>query len=168
MAELTRARLGELFSYDPDTGIFARLADVRGGGRAGDVAGNDDGAGYLRIGIDGREYRCHVLAWLYMTGAMPLHLVDHKNQNRSDNRWRNLRAATKQQNLCNVKRNAANTSGYRGVYWDKQKGVWVAQIRVNYKNKRVGSFRDLIEAARARDAAAIRYHGEFAGLNFPA
>lgn len=95
--------------------------------------------------------------------------VDHINGVGLDNRRSNLRNATHAQNLGNRGGlNANNTSGYRGVIWDRQKLRWRAEIQVRGRTKFLGRFDTAKEAARARDAASLEYFGEFAGyLNFP-
>ena len=95
-------------------------------------------------------------------------LRDHKNGNTLDNRRLNLRAATKAQNARNSKLRVDNTSGFKGVYWNKQYQKWKAQIRIGSKRIFLGRFDDPSIAAKAYDNAAIRYFGEFARLNFPA
>ncbi len=96
------------------------------------------------------------------------YLVDHKNNNKLDNRIANLRLATRSQNVMNtLKRRTNTTSKYRGVCWRKDMGKW--QSKIYFQNKRIllGYFDSEIEAAKAYDAAAKRYHKEFACLNFP-
>ena len=92
-------------------------------------------------------------------------LADHENHDTLDNRRANLRKATKRQNTFNQRKARDNTSGFKGVTW--RKGLAVARIRGNGKLLHIGSFLTAEEAARAYDEAAIRYHGEFAFLNFP-
>lgn len=101
--ELTHARLLELVHYDPESGIFRAARNRFGGIRAGQVLGSDNGNGHLQAMIDFRKYLLHRLAWFYMTGAFPPgHLVvDHVNRVRSDNRWQNLRLATRSANSGN-------------------------------------------------------------------
>jgi hypothetical protein len=90
---------------------------------------------------------------------------DHTNRDRSDNRRRNLRSASRYQNNRNHDKQRNNTSGFIGVYWHRQRKKWCAQIKVNGKRKHLGLFTDKGEAACVYNAAARKYHGEFAVLN---
>jgi hypothetical protein len=92
---------------------------------------------------------------------------DHINRSRADNRRHNLRPATRRQNQCNQSKRYDNTSGYTGVYWERQRRKWRVQLGLNGRTKHIGRFDDKKEAARAYDMAAIIHHGEFAQLNFP-
>lgn len=92
---------------------------------------------------------------------------DHVNGDRLDNRDENLRPSTNSQNGANRPAQRNNTSGYKGVVFDKPRGLWRAQIKVQQKMKFVGRFGTAASAARAYDAAAILHFGEFARLNFP-
>lgn len=89
--------------------------------------------------------------------------VDHVDGDGLNNRISNLRLCTKQQNLLNRKKQKNNTSGYKGV--SKSGNKWDVRISVNKKSIFVGLFDDLIEAAKAYNCAAIKYHGKFARLN---
>jgi hypothetical protein len=93
--------------------------------------------------------------------------ADHINGNGCDNRRGNLRPATPQQNVFNQKLRVTSTSGFKGVTWNKRYGKWQAQIGHNGKNKHIGLFVNLEEAARAYDAKARELFGEFARTNFP-
>jgi hypothetical protein len=100
-------------------------------------------------------------------GAPAGRLVDHKNGNGLDNRRDNLRLATYSQNACNRRRDKSKTSSrFVGVSFKKRDNNWAA--RINYKGKTIslGRFGSELDAAKAYDLAAVKYHGEFARLNF--
>ena len=93
--------------------------------------------------------------------------IDHVNGNGLDNRRVNLRRATDGENNRNRRRRTDNTSGYKGVSLHTRIGRFQAYITSGGRRQHLGYFDDLIEAARAYDAAAIETFGEFARLNFP-
>jgi hypothetical protein len=93
-------------------------------------------------------------------------VVDHINGNGLDNRRENLRVCTYRENSFNHKLSKRSTTGYMGVALDNGRR-YVAHLQVAGQKKRIGWFKTAEEAARARDAAAKMYYGEFATLNFP-
>jgi len=95
--------------------------------------------------------------------------VDHINHNGLDNRKANLRPATRAQNGRNrVKyKKRTYTSKYKGVSWHPGNKPWRAHIQSNQKLLSLGSFHHELQAARAYDRAAKKYHRQFASLNFP-
>ena len=161
-APLTQARLKELLHYGPETGVFTWRVNRRGGMKAGNRAGSPGGIGYRYVTVAGRSYPEHRLAFFYMTGEFPPEDTDHINGKRSDNRWSNLRAATRSQNLGNMDVGPRNTSGYKGVSLMRRDGLWRATIRMRGKVKNLGHFDTPEEAHAAYCHAAERVHGEFA------
>lgn len=92
--------------------------------------------------------------------------IDHKNNDGLDCQKRNLREATCSQNQWNRGKLCTNTSGFKGVHQDKS-GKWVSGIVYSGHGKYLGIFESPIEAAKAYDRAARKFHGEFAKTNFP-
>jgi len=92
--------------------------------------------------------------------------VDHINGNGLDNRRENLRVCTHAENQRNRRKNKDNTSGFKGVFWHKNRKRYQAQIKICGKKIHLGYFLDPAEAAHAYDEAAKKYFGEFARLNF--
>ena len=97
--------------------------------------------------------------------AQPDILVDHKDGDGLNNRRSNLRVCQYHQNSANQRLAVNNTSGFKGVSWDKQSGKWKAYIGVKGKLYNLGRFADIRDAARTYNAAAIERFGEFANLN---
>lgn len=152
----------EHIRYDPDTGYFwwIKPAKKRRLDRPAGCVSKD--TGYRLICLFGKLVRAHRLAWLFMTGEWPDTDVDHENRNRDDNRWSNLRLATRTQNNANSKRPKTNTSGYKGVFWHKNYRKWVARIQINGKGMYLGARDDPEEAHKLYVAAANKYFGHFA------
>lgn len=88
--------------------------------------------------------------------------IDHINGNPLDNRRSNLRLATRTENARNVKKPKTNTTGYKGVYFRKNSGRYIAIITVNKKQVFLGSYDDPKEAYQAYCDAAKKYFGDFA------
>lgn len=156
----TAAHVRERLSYDPATGIF-RWRTARVSARIGSLAGTTCD-GRRKIQVAGRTYGAHVLAWAYMTGEWPPMGIDHKDLNGENNRWDNLRLATKRENAQNTGLRANNRSGFKGVAWDGKRGKWRADIRVpNGPRKHLGMFDDPALGHAAYVAAAQKLFGEY-------
>ena len=122
--------------------------------------------------LTGRGY---AIAWVNVKNVLMHRLVmgepkgkhiDHINRDVLDNRKSNLRLCTKSQNQHNRGKNKNNTTGYKGVTWNKARNKYVAKIKKNGKTIYLGYYDTAIEAALAYDEAALRLHGEFARTNF--
>lgn len=91
--------------------------------------------------------------------------TDHSNQNRLDNRRRNLRIATRGENQRNKGKRCDNTSGFAGVYFDRSRGKFSAEIHVDRKKNFLGRFATAIEASAAYVRASVDLHGDFSPFN---
>jgi len=158
---LTQSRLKERLSYDPLTGLFTRLTSHRID-RAGKKPGALNTNGHLQIRVDGRLYLAHRLAWLYVHGTWPTGQLDHFNGVRDDNRIDNLRDCSNKQNSENRKMHARNTSGYRGVSFDKKRQKFRAYVGHEGRMCLVGFYDKVDEAGAAakaaRDALFTHHH----------
>lgn len=159
MSALTAERLRDLARYDQNTGLFTNLVG-RPGISVGAVMGCLTPHGYILIGIDYESHYAHRLAYLYMTGEWPPDEIDHRDLNRSNNAWSNIRPATRSQNKFNIRRLRNNSTGYCGVTWCKRKKKFQAQYKKNGKYTWIGYF-DTAEEASAAYQEAIAYRGEF-------
>jgi hypothetical protein len=157
----TIAEVQRLLDYDPKTGVF-RWRDGADNRVAGRIAGYASNFGYRQIGIDGRKFGAHRLAWLLMRGEEPTVDLDHINGNRDDNRIANLRKATRSQNIANSRLSRRNSTGFKGVTYDKRWGHWRARIIKDRAEIHLGIFSSPEAAHAAYCAAARGSFGEFA------
>ncbi len=105
-----------------------------------------------------------ILLHRFLMGPDHLH-VDHIDRNKMNNRKSNLRLATRSENLCNQKTSLRNSSGYKGVSWNKRRGKWHCYITKDQRRHHLGYFDSVREAAVKYNESAIKLHGEFARLN---
>ena len=165
----TTAYLRERLDYDPDTGLLIWLNRPRHHFVAKNVwktwnaryANKQAGSGYplnryRYIGIGGATYAAHRLAFILMGEPVP-DQVDHIDHDGTNNRWTNLRSAGYVANSRNKSMPSSNTSGFVGVYWDKQSSKWMAKIYVSRKQINLGRFTIKADAIAARKAANVKY-----------
>lgn len=157
----SQEHLRSALDYDPLTGVLRWRYRVDkhsrwNGACAGKVAGSVLPGGYVQISIDGQKLLAHRIIFKWMTGRDPGALVDHKNNNPSDNRWCNLREANVAKNSQNKRMNRIGLKGTRF-----RKGAWEAQIEAHGKGYYLGRFSTEEAAHAAYCAAAHKYHGEF-------
>lgn len=165
MQELPIEYIKEALEYFPDTGELKWKARPKSHFRTesgwksanarytGKKTGSPNTYGYLQVGIDGRLYLAHRLAWAIQNGAWPNGEIDHISGVRSDNRMLNLRVVNTQDNCKNKRIYSANTSGVIGVSWYKSRQKWRAKINVGGKVKHVGYFATIEQAETARKKA---------------
>lgn len=145
-------------SYCPYSGIFHRIEKSANCVKIGEVAGSLR-RGYIVISINKKQYPAHRLAWLYMTGEMPVEFIDHINGIRNDNRFCNLREATNGQNMQNkTKPHSNNKVGVLGVGQHPKTGKWIARITIDKKVKSLGSYLSMEDAIEARLKGKEKYH----------
>lgn len=161
--DLRAEHVREGLSYDALTGQF-RWARPGPKVTVGSIAGTVI-RGYCMIHFRGVDYHAHRLAWLYVHGSWPSGDVDHRNGNRLDNRIENLREATRSQNCANMGVARHNSSGFKGVSYNRLTGRWHAYISHEGRRHHLGLFGTVEAAAAAYDEAAIRLKGDFALTN---
>ncbi len=151
IAERVRAAL----TYDPETGIFLRRGTRCGRWKDGTAIGHGDDNGYVRIRFEGKMWRAHRLAWLYVHGTLPEFPIDHVNGNRRDNRIVNLRAATVRVNNENI-RSAKATSivGLLGVS-PGRRGGFTATIKTELAGHTVQLYLGLYESEAVAHAVYL-------------
>ena len=155
---LTAKRVQEVLQYNQETGVFTWKRKLSNTIHIGDVAGNFRKTGYVCIQVDGKIYFAHRLAWLYMTGEMPIGEVDHKIG--LGNQWSNLRDGNKSQNMQNKRKAHLNnkSTGILGVSYHKKRKKYTAQIGVGGKKIHLGEYKTAEEAQSAYIAAKRRLH----------
>lgn len=156
---LTQAYLRTILHYAPDTGVFTWIVPPHNHAR---MRGKEAGAtrtGYRMIRIDGRRYKAHRLAWLYVYGVMPSAGVDHKDGDPFNNAIGNLREANQAQNGANAKRWAGKALP-KGVR--RNGSGYTARISFEKKLRTIGTFSTPEEAAEAYLQEAVRLYGDFA------
>ena len=124
------------------------------------------GNGYLSGALFDQRMFSHRAIWAIQTGNWPTLQIDHIDGDRANNKWSNLRQASRSENMRNMRSHKGSTSKYLGVSWGARDKKWVACIWTNGQRVSLGSHANEIDAAIAYDKAAAQYHGSFANLNF--
>lgn len=161
MRDLTVDLLKHLFDYDKENGNLIWKTKPSQNVKAGDVAGTICKNSYIQICINKKIYLAHRLVFLMHKGYLPKTL-DHINGDRADNRIENLRPVTASQNQHNRRLNANNTSGYKGVRWNKASKKWMSGLKLEGKYMYLGLYDNIEEAAEVVRKAREELHGNFA------
>lgn len=158
-SSFTHQELLEEIEYDPETGLFWWKSKKIGRCMT-KPAGTYRKDGYHQIFIHGLAYLGHRLAWYYVNGEWPEwpSTVDHRDLNRTNNRWDNLRLATPSENSMNCPRKG---SKLKGAFFDERSKRWYSKIQVNHKVVWLGCYDSERQAHEAYAAASEKYHGEF-------
>lgn len=145
-----------ILSYNNNTGQFLWRSHRK---HAGKEAGYTTHLGYRRILIHQKQVLAHRLAWLYVYGEWPSHILDHIDGNPSNNAISNLRLASSAINAHN-RRRGTNPTGLLGVQTRLRKNevVYRATIRVAGKAIQLGTYDTADKAYAAYVAAKMTYH----------
>lgn len=155
---LTQSYLNEIFEYRD--GHLYRTKKISDGVNVGDRIGTVDRKGYVVASIFYKKYSVHRLIYLMKHGYTPS-IIDHIDGNKLNNCIENLRPATVMQNAYNSKIPSSNTSGIKGVSWDKKNKKWAVTCSYDGKNRHIGRFIDLQDAINAIDNFRKHHHKEF-------
>jgi hypothetical protein len=151
---LTQERLKTLITYNPDTGEIIRKS-------SGKLITTKDAYGYVVVNIDGKNYKGHRLAYLYMLGKWPSNTIDHVNTIRADNKWKNIREASMAEQSHNQTKSKNNISGVKGVhYMARNRLPYAASIQKDWQ-RITKCFATMEEAVIWLDNKRIELHKEF-------
>ncbi len=156
----------ELIDYNPETGVLTAKVNFSGR-QAGSVIGSQTWQGYYAFSLFGKKCFAHRLAWLLHYGEWPSQPIDHINGIKTDNSIRNLRLCSLSQNQFNKPTQKNNTTGVKGVYWNKRDKRYVASVQFNGKKYSAGHHKDIDSAKEAvmklreKLAGEFTNHGEF-------
>ncbi|MDV0393188.1 HNH endonuclease [Enterobacter roggenkampii] len=156
----------DLIDYNPETGVLTAKVNFSGR-QAGSVIGSQTWQGYYAFSLFGKKCFAHRLAWLLHYGEWPSQPIDHINGIKTDNSIRNLRLCSLSQNQFNKPTQKNNTTGVKGVYWNKRDKRYVASVQFNGKKYSAGHHKDIESAKEAvmklreKLAGEFTNHGEF-------
>jgi hypothetical protein len=154
----TIAQIKEVLQYDPNTGLFEWAQNIGMKIKKGQRAGGKQGLGYVSIKYKKKTYKAHRLAFALQTGNWPIKDIDHINGQRDDNRWINLRIASKRENLLNSKKSSTNKSGHKNIHFVKNTKRWRVAIHALNGKLIQRNYRKLEDAInKANELRAIHY-----------
>lgn len=146
---LTIEKLHELMHYNPETGSFKRRIKLSNRTNLEKDVGFVGGNGRRYVTVYGKHYLAHRLAWFYMTGFWPTNNIAAIDGNYLNVRFANLKEETPTETVMKSGIRSTNTSGIKGVSWDKVKNKWLATKTKDYKQVFLGYFDSKEDAAKA-------------------
>lgn len=149
--------LHERYAYDPASGV---LTSKYGRWRGCPITHTEE-QGYVTLRINGTIFKAHRVIWKMMTGQEPPDEIDHWDKDRSNNRWGNLRDATKANNQWNRLPQKNTQSGVKGANWNNKRQCWSSEVRTHGDRIWLGYFETAEEAGAAYQKAAGLLHGKF-------
>jgi hypothetical protein len=152
----------KMIRYDSESGKFYWLAQRGRAIKPGDQVKGSVSHGYLIFSINRKNYLAHRLAWFLTFNKFPNQQIDHINHDKLDNRLCNLREASASQNQWNKKRQRNNSTGFKGVSFHSQTGLYRARIKHFGKELLFGCYKTPNEANEAVQKARLSLHKEFA------
>lgn len=160
--EIPTERLFEVFNVDFELGLLFWKIKSAKQIKIGKGLGWKNANGYLMVGLDYKQTMVHRIIWAMKYGVWPKNQIDHINGNKTDNRIKNLREVTNAQNCANRKKSSIlSKTGIRGVFFDKNRKKFRAQITKNGKSTHLGMFMTVEDACAAYIAASQQLHGEY-------
>lgn len=157
----TVAQLRQMLSYDERTGTLSWSSSPNWSIKVGESAGRCGSKGYVEVSISGKAYKAHRIIWAMVTGHDPWPMeIDHIDRCKVNNRFANLRLATRKLNNENKDAPVTNTSGRCGVSFNTQKCRWGAYVYDFKKKIHLGYFKTFDQAANAR----LRGESSYAGI----
>lgn len=156
---MTQAELKSVLVYRPRLGKFEHPD-----GTPYHVRIQTRGYVQIRIKQKGRLYLAHRLAWLYMTGSWPDFEVDHDDGDPSNNKWKNLKAATFGHQRQNAAPKSGNRSGYTGLSWNNTSGRWHVRVGINGKVVSGGTYKHKEPAVIALKRLKAQLHTYHPGV----
>lgn len=151
---LTQERVRLLLDYEPLTGVVTRKLTTHYNSKAGSVVSGVNKVGYITLSIDGKTYLLHRLIWLWVYGYLPENVVDHVDRCKINNKINNLREVAQACNAKNSCLSRKNTSGVKGVSWDKSKNAFCVSITITVRGVKnhffIGRKKDFTEAVAHR------------------
>ena len=157
MSRISRQRLKSMLVYIPTTGEWRRPRGYKlRRGQRRDKIGTANKVGGRQIQIDGKIYLSAVLAWFYVKGKWPTKVIDHKDRDPSNDRWKNLRHGSQSQNCGNSPCRSNNAIGHKNV------SKIGRGYRVIVQRKYLGRYRSLKTAIDVATQGRRKIFGEFA------